>query len=189
MSDEELLTEFVSSHLPERLLADLKVFVSTVKRPLAIRSSSKLEDSHYQPFAGIYSTYMIPRTDDEDQTLRLLLKAVKSVYASVYFAASRAYIQTSQNLLSEEKMAVIVQEVCGTGQEGFFLPTFSGVARSINHYPIGDERPEEGFATWPWGWARSWWTAAARCASRPAGRSASCKPRPPVWPCAKRRTR
>lgn len=144
MSDEELLTEFVSSHLPERLLADLKVFVSTVKRPLAIRSSSKLEDSHYQPFAGIYSTYMIPRTDDEDQTLRLLLKAVKSVYASVYFAASRAYIQTSQNLLSEEKMAVIVQEVCGTGQEGFFLPTFSGVARSINHYPIGDERPEEG---------------------------------------------
>lgn len=144
LSDEELLAEFVSSHLPERLMADLKVFVSTVKRPLAIRSSSKLEDSHYQPFAGIYSTYMIPRTDDEDQTLRLLLKAVKSVYASVYFAASRAYIQTSQNLLSEEKMAVIVQEVCGTEQEGCFLPTFSGVARSINYYPIGDEKPEEG---------------------------------------------
>lgn len=144
MDDEELLSEFVSSHLPERLMADLKVFVSTVRRPLAVRSSSKLEDSHYQPFAGIYSTYMIPRTENEDQTLRLLLKAVKSVYASVYFAASRAYIQTSQNLLSEEKMAVIVQEVCGTEQNGYFLPTFSGVARSINYYPVGDEKPEEG---------------------------------------------
>ena len=144
MSDEELLSEFVSSHLPEKLMADLKAYVSTVSRPLAVRSSSKLEDSHYQPFAGIYSTYMIPRTGDLDQTLRLLLKAVKSVYASVYFAASRAYIQTSQNLISEEKMAVIIQEVCGTEQEGLFLPTFSGVARSINYYPLGDEKPEEG---------------------------------------------
>ncbi len=144
MSDEELLAEFVSSHLSEKLMSDLKAFVATVRRPLAVRSSSKLEDSHYQPFAGIYSTYMIPRTDNDDQTLRLLLKAVKSVYASVYFAASRAYIQTSQNLLSEEKMAVIVQEVCGTEQDGYFLPTFSGVARSINYYPIGDEKPEEG---------------------------------------------
>ena len=144
LSDEEILSEFVSSTVPVRLQEELKAYIRTVRSPLAVRSSSKLEDSHYQPFAGIYSTYMIPRTDDEDQTLRLLLKAVKSVYASVYFAASRAYIQTSQNLISEEKMAVIVQEVCGTEENGLLFPTFSGVARSINCYPIGDERPEDG---------------------------------------------
>lgn len=143
-SDEEVLSEFVSSTIPPRLQKALKAYIRTVRTPLAVRSSSKLEDSHYQPFAGIYSTYMIPYVDNEDQMLRLLLKAVKSVYASVYFAASRAYIASSQNLISEEKMAVVIQEVCGTEQDGLFLPTFSGVARSINYYPIGDERPEDG---------------------------------------------
>lgn len=143
-SDEEILSEFVSSATPASLDEALRAYVRTVRTPLAVRSSSKLEDSHYQPFAGIYSTYMIPYTRNEDQMLRLLLKAVKSVYASVYFAASRAYIATSQNLLSEEKMAVIIQEVCGTEQEGLYMPTLSGVARSINCYPLGDERTEEG---------------------------------------------
>ena len=143
-SDEEILSEFVSSYVPSRLQQELKAYIRTVRTPLAVRSSSKLEDSHYQPFAGIYSTYMIPFTKNEDQMLRLLLRAVKSVYASVYFAASRAYIQTSQNLISEEKMAVIIQEVCGTEQDGLYFPTCSGVARSINYYPIGDERPEDG---------------------------------------------
>ena len=143
-SDEEILSEFVSSYVPPRLQQELKAYIRTVRTPLAVRSSSKLEDSHYQPFAGIYSTYMIPFTKNEDQMLRLLLRAVKSVYASVYFAASRAYIQTSQNLISEEKMAVIIQEVCGTEQDGLYFPTCSGVARSINYYPIGDERPEDG---------------------------------------------
>ncbi len=144
ISDEEVLSEFVSSTVPVRLQEALKAYIRTVSSPLAIRSSSKLEDSHYQPFAGIYSTYMIPYVDNEDQMLRLLLKAIKSVYASVYYAASKAYIQSSQNLISEEKMAVIIQEVCGTEQEGLFFPTLSGVARSINYYPIGDERPEDG---------------------------------------------
>ena len=143
-SDEEILSEFVTSTIPQRLQEELKAYIRTVRTPLAVRSSSKLEDSHYQPFAGIYSTYMIPFTKNEDQMLRLLLRAVKSVYASVYFAASRAYIQTSQNLISEEKMAVIIQEVCGTEQDGLYFPTCSGVARSINYYPIGDERPEDG---------------------------------------------
>ena len=143
-SDEEILSEFVTSTIPQRLQEELKAYIRTVHTPLAVRSSSKLEDSHYQPFAGIYSTYMIPFTKNEDQMLRLLLRAVKSVYASVYFAASRAYIQTSQNLISEEKMAVIIQEVCGTEQDGLYFPTCSGVARSINYYPIGDERPEDG---------------------------------------------
>ncbi len=144
LPDEEVLSEFVASNMPHRLQEALRAYIRTIRKPLAVRSSSKLEDSHYQPFAGIYSTYMIHYVANEDQMLRLLLKAVKSVYASVYFAASRAYIASSQNVLSEEKMAVIVQEVCGTEQDGLFLPTFSGVARSINCYPLGDERPEDG---------------------------------------------
>ncbi len=144
LSDEEILSEFVASILPSPLVADLRAYVRTVRSPLAVRSSSKLEDSHYQPFAGIYSTYMIPYVDNEDRMLRLLCKAVKSVYASVYYAESRAYIQSSQNHISEEKMAVVIQEVCGTEQDGCFFPTFSGVARSINYYPIGDEAAEDG---------------------------------------------
>ena len=144
LSDEEILSEFVASTLPATLVDELRTYVRTVRSPLAIRSSSKLEDSHYQPFAGIYSTYMIPYVDNEDRMLRLLCKAIKSVYASVYYAESRAYIQSSQNHISEEKMAVVIQEVCGTEQDGFFFPTFSGVARSINYYPIGDEAAEDG---------------------------------------------
>ena len=144
LSDEEVLSEFVASHLPQELIDDLRVFVRTVRGPLAVRSSSKLEDSHYQPFAGIYSTYMIPWVSNEDRMLRMLCRAVKSVYASVYFAESRAYIASSQNLISEEKMAVVIQEVCGTEEAGRFMPTFSGVARSINYYPVGDERAEAG---------------------------------------------
>lgn len=144
MSDEDILAEFISSATPPNLREELRSYVRTVDSPLAIRSSSKLEDSHYQPFAGIYSTYMIPFIDNEDQMLRMLIKAIKSVYASVYFAASRAYIHSSQNLISDEKMAVIIQRVCGTEQDNLYMPTFSGVARSINCYPLGDERAEEG---------------------------------------------
>jgi len=144
LSDEEILSEFVGAQLPSELCAELRAFIRTVRTPLAVRSSSKLEDSHYQPFAGIYLTYMIPHAENEDQMLRMLMRAVKSVYASVYFAQSRSYIQSSQNLLSEEKMAVIIQEVCGTEQENLFFPTLSGVARSVNCYPIGDEQPGDG---------------------------------------------
>ena len=144
MSDEQILSEFINSTLPHRLRNELKSYIRTVDSPLAVRSSSKLEDSHYQPFAGIYSTYMIPYIDNEDQMLRMLAKAIKSVYASIYYSASRAYIQTSQNMLSEEKMGVIIQQVCGTEQNNLFMPTFSGVGRSINCYPIGDESAEGG---------------------------------------------
>lgn len=146
VGDAEILSEFVSSRLPQGLVDQLAVYIRYVKGPLAIRSSSKLEDSYYQPFAGIYSTYMIPYTDNPDQMLRLLGKAIKSVYASVYFAASRAYITASANVLSEEKMAVVVQEVCGSEDGGYFFPAVSGVARSVNFYPIDGERPEDGIA-------------------------------------------
>ena len=146
LNDEEILSEFVSSRLPEGLIEELRAFIKTARKPLAIRSSSKLEDSYYQPFAGVYSTYMIPSTGNEDQMLRLLGKAIKSVYASVYLSASRAYIAATNNVLSDEKMAIVIQEVCGTEDSGYFFPTISGVARSINFYPIGDEKPEDGIA-------------------------------------------
>lgn len=151
VTDEEILSEFVSSRLPETLVDDLRAYIRHAARPLAVRSSSKLEDSHYQPFAGIYSTYMIPLTDNEDQTLRLLGKAIKSVYASVYFASSRAYILASGNLLSEEKMGIVIQEVCGSEDGGYYFPTISGVARSLNYYPIGDEKPEDGIVNLAFG--------------------------------------
>ena len=144
VTDEEILSEFVSSRLPEALVEQLRAYVQTVRYPLAIRSSSKLEDSSYQPFAGVYSTYMIPFVENRDQMLRMLEKAIKSVYASVFYNGSRTYIQTTANLLSEEKMAVVVQSICGSEHDGLFYPMISGVARSVNFYPIGSEKPEDG---------------------------------------------
>ena len=144
LSDEEILSEFVAAALPLDLRDALRHFIRVTRKPLAIRSSSKLEDSYYQPFAGVYSTYMIPHTENEDQQLRLLSKAVKSVYASVYFAASRGYITSTGNVLSEEKMAIVLQEICGEQEGNYYFPVISGVARSINFYPVGKERPEDG---------------------------------------------
>ena len=145
-SDAEILSEFVSSNLPGDLADALRSFIRVVHAPLAIRSSSKLEDSYYQPFAGVYSTYMIPSVENEDQMLRLLAKAIKSVYASVYFAASKGYITATANVISEEKMAIIIQEICGSEEDGHFFPTVSGVARSVNFYPVGYEKAEDGIA-------------------------------------------
>ena len=146
LSDEEILSEFVASVLPHDLVQSLRVFLRTVRKPLAIRSSSKLEDSYFQPFAGVYSTYMVPRTENPDQQLRLVAKAIKSVYASVYFAASRGYIVATANVISDEKMAIVIQEICGSEEAGYYFPTLSGVARSINFYPVGHEKAEEGIA-------------------------------------------
>lgn len=144
ITDAEILSEFIASTLPEELTRALKVFIHHIRRPLAIRSSSLLEDSYYQPFAGVYSTYMIPSSENEDQELRLLSKAIKSVYASVYFASSRAYVTATANVISEEKMAIVIQEICGSSDGGYYFPTLSGVARSLNFYPIGYEKAEDG---------------------------------------------
>ena len=144
ISDEEILSEFVAARLPEELMDQLRVYVETVRSPLAVRSSSKLEDSSYQPFAGVYSTYMIPLVENRNQMLRMLGKAIKSVYASVFYSGSRTYIQTTANLLSEEKMAVVVQSICGSEHDGLYYPMLSGVARSVNFYPLGNEKPEDG---------------------------------------------
>jgi CheY-like chemotaxis protein len=146
-SDEEILEHFVSAKLPGWLHQDLYTVISVTETPLAVRSSSKLEDSHYQPFAGIYSTYMIPvNKQDPAITMELLTSAIKSVYASVYFRESKAYIAATSNVIDEEKMGIVLQEVCGTMHGDCYYPTISGVARSINFYPIAPEKAEDGIA-------------------------------------------
>lgn len=142
--DEVILRHFLHAKLPDRLIDDFFAFFEAVKAPIAIRSSSLLEDSHYQPFAGIYSTYMIPYLDDKYEMLRMLSDAIKGVYASVYYKDSKAYMQATSNVIDQEKMAVILQEVVGTQHGDRYYPTLSGVARSLNYYPIGEEKAEEG---------------------------------------------
>ncbi|MFZ4399068.1 MAG: PEP/pyruvate-binding domain-containing protein [Bacteroidales bacterium] len=143
-SNDEILQKFVNARLPFRIHEDLYAFISVVKKPIAIRSSSLLEDSHYQPFAGIYSTYMIPNLQDERMMIEKLSIAIKSVYASVYFKDSKAYMTATKNVIDEEKMGIVLQEVCGQPYENRFYPAISGVARSINFYPISPEKPEDG---------------------------------------------
>ena len=142
--DETILRAFLRAKLPDRLVEDFFAFFDVVKSPLAIRSSSLLEDSHYQPFAGIYSTYMIPYMEDKYEMLRMLSDAIKGVYASVFYKDSKAYMQATSNVIDQEKMAVILQEVVGTQYGDRYYPAISGVARSINYYPINDELAEEG---------------------------------------------
>ena len=146
-SDEEILQHFLRAQLPDSLIADFFTFFDAVKSPIAVRSSSLLEDSHYQPFAGIYSTYMIPYLEDKYEMLRMLACAIKGVYASVYYKDSKAYMTATSNVIDQEKMAVILQEVVGRQYGEHYYPTFSGVLRSLNYYPIGDETAEEGIAS------------------------------------------
>ncbi len=146
-SDEEILQHFLKAQLPDSLIADFFTFFEATKSPIAIRSSSLLEDSHYQPFAGIYSTYMIPCLDDKYEMLRMLASAIKSVYASVYYRDSKAYMTATSNVIDQEKMAVILQEVVGKTYGDHYYPNISGVLRSLNYYPIGDETAEEGIAS------------------------------------------
>jgi CheY-like chemotaxis protein len=147
MSDEEILSRFISAELPGWVHQDFYAFLDVSRSyPIAVRSSSKLEDSHYQPFAGIYSTYMIPRVPDNIQMVKMLCDAIKEVYASVYYKISKAYMTATSNVIDEEKMGIILQEVCGKRHGETFYPTLSGVARSINYYPIGSEKAEDGIA-------------------------------------------
>ncbi|MFZ4563679.1 MAG: PEP/pyruvate-binding domain-containing protein, partial [Bacteroidales bacterium] len=146
-SDKEILTRFVKARLPFRIHEDLYRFISCINNPIAIRSSSLLEDSHYQPFAGIYSTYMIPNIKfNERVMIDKLSEAIKSVYASAYFKDSKSYMAATLNMIDEEKMGVVLQEVTGRQYDNRFYPAISGVARSINFYPIAPEKSEDGIA-------------------------------------------
>ena len=145
--DSEILAAFRAAHLPRRLLGDFLTYIEATQSPVAVRSSSLLEDSHYQPFAGIYNTYMVPYLDDRRRMLLMLSDAIKGVYASVYFKDSKAYMQATRNVIDQEKMAVIIQEVVGQQHGTRFYPAISGVGRSLNYYPINDERADEGIVS------------------------------------------
>jgi len=146
-SDQKILESFLEARLPFRIHEDLYTFISVIQRPIAVRSSSLLEDSHYQPFAGIYSTYMIPYIrNDERLMIEMLSESIKSVYASAFYKDSKAYMSATLNVIDEEKMGIVLQEVCGDTYKDVFYPSFSGVARSINFYPIEPEKPEDGIA-------------------------------------------
>lgn len=155
LNDDQILNVFINATLPVRIFDDLEAFIKVVKGPIAVRSSSMLEDSHYQPFAGIYSTFMIPKTEsDRKRMMAMLTGAIKSVYASVYFKASKSYMAATQNLIDSERMAIILQEVCGARYGNRFYPTLSGVARSVNFYPIGKEKTTDGIAKIAFGLGR-----------------------------------
>jgi CheY-like chemotaxis protein len=144
LPDEIILKHFLAGKLPKRLVNDFLVFFDAINGPVAIRSSSLLEDSRYQPFAGIYATYMIPNVADKLEMVRILSDAIKAVYASVFYKDSKAYMTATQNLIDQEKMAIVLQEVIGSKYGSRFYPTISGVGRSINYYPIGNEKTEDG---------------------------------------------
>ncbi|MGE5317783.1 MAG: PEP/pyruvate-binding domain-containing protein [Chloroflexota bacterium] len=146
-TDKDILAHFIHARLPFRIHEDLYTFITCVNNPIAIRSSSLLEDSHYQPFAGIYSTYMIPNIKaNERLMMEKLSEAIKSVYASVFFKDSKSYMSATLNVIDEEKMGVVLQEITGRQYGNRFYPCISGVARSINFYPIAPEKPEDGIA-------------------------------------------
>lgn len=147
IDDEEMLKHFLKARIPQRLIADLHAFLGATNSPIAVRSSSLLEDSHYQPFAGIYTTYMVPyNSESRTHMLHMVCEAIKAVYASVFFRDSKAYMTATKNIIDEEKMAIVLQEICGNKYDNRFYPSFSGVARSLNYYPIGAEKPEDGIA-------------------------------------------
>ena len=144
VSDETILQAFLASPLPDELLGDIETFCEVVTGPVAVRSSSLLEDSHYQPYAGVYATYMIPDQPDCAAMARHIADAIKGVYASVYYSGSKAYMSATSNVIDQEKMAIILQEVVGDKHGTRFYPHCSGVARSINFYPVGEETADEG---------------------------------------------
>ena len=145
--DAVILDAFRRATLPASLEGDILTFIEATSSPIAVRSSSLLEDSHYQPFAGIYNTYMVPLLDNRHRMLSMLCDAIKGVYASVFFKDSKAYMQATRNVIDQEKMAVILQEVVGRQYGDHYYPSMSGVGRSLNYYPIGDELAEEGIVS------------------------------------------
>lgn len=146
-TDEEIVARFLEADLTEELLEDLRFISKDFRRPIAIRSSSILEDSQFQPFAGIYSTYMLSN-NHPDSLVRFieLCRAIKAVYASTYCRNARAYIAGTPHSSEEERMGVVIQEVVGHVHDNRYYPILSGVAQSFNYYPIGHQKAEDGIA-------------------------------------------
>ncbi len=148
-NDEEITRRFLlADKFPDDVLAELADFIDLMREPLAVRSSSLLEDSQYHPFAGVYHTYMVPN-NHPNPTIRLgeLLRAIKRVYASTFFRGPKDYIKATSYRLEEEKMAVIIQKMVGTRYNDRFYPAFSGVARSYNFYPVPPQKSSDGIVS------------------------------------------
>ena len=147
LSDERIAANFVDASLPATIIGDLRSFIRNTRRPLIVRSSSLLEDSLLQPFAGIYASMLLPNeTWETDLRFQEICNAIKYVYASTYFEKARTYIKSTPKNINDEKMAVLLQEVVGNKHGDYFYPTISGVAKSYNYYPSGPCKPEDGIA-------------------------------------------
>ena len=145
IDDDDIAKEFLKVDLPNSAFEDIKSFSDRIDYPIAVRSSSLLEDSQHQPFAGVYETYMLSNNNPDPKVrLRNICDSIKLVYASAFYKNSKSYISSTPNSIEEEKMAVVIQQVEGDTHGHSFYPTFSGVARSRNFYPLGDSLPEEG---------------------------------------------
>lgn len=148
VDDIDLIKIFLDAkYFPAEILKQLKEFLEIVRVPLAVRSSSLLEDSQFQPFAGVYQTYMIPNSNDDiKQRLEELLQSIKCVYASTFFKAAKNYMKATQYRLEEEKMAIVIQKLIGTSRHKRFYPDFAGVAKSYNFYPVAPQKSQDGLA-------------------------------------------
>jgi hypothetical protein len=155
LPDETLLSIFLAKPLTEELIANLNHILTIIKQPICIRSSSLLEDSHYQPFAGVYETVMIPNRGSEEVRLEELSNAIKSVWASTYFRRAKEYLKATDHLLGDEKMAIIIQQVIGSEHGSYWYPNIGGVARSINYYPPSGEKPEDGVGLLSFGFGKA----------------------------------
>ena len=154
--DARIVGRFLEAPFPEEARRDLSAFLRVARYPLAVRSSSLLEDSQYQPFTGVYETYMLPNNQPDNRArLHRLVEAVKRVYASTFSRHAKAYLRATPYRLEEEKMAVILQKVVGSVRGGLFYPDFAGVARSRNFYPIAPQEPEDGIVAVALGLGRS----------------------------------
>lgn len=148
LPDEVIVERFVKANFPEKFRAQLSGFLSHFGYPLAVRSSSLLEDAQFRAYAGLYKTYMLPN-DNPDLECRLeqLIMAIKMVFASTYFQGPKAFSKRVGHLTEEEKMAVVVQKLIGGRHKNFFYPAIAGIAQSYNYYPYASMKPEDGIAT------------------------------------------
>ena len=153
--DEEILSLFLEAKMPENLHLDLERIIEVITAPISVRSSSLLEDSHFQPFAGVYQTSMIPNKGSDEKRLQDLEMAVKTVWASTYFEGAREYLKRTGHSTEEEKMAVIIQQITGSDHDGYWFPNISGVARSLDYYPSGSRKAEDGLGMLAFGMGKT----------------------------------
>lgn len=154
-SDNEILSLFLSKEVPQYLRECLKEILQVIKVPISVRSSSLLEDSHFQPFAGVYQTSMIPNRGSDEERLKELENAIKTVWASTYFKNAQEYLKNTDHSLEEEKMAVIIQQITGSEHGKWWFPNLSGVARSLNFYPSPGQKGEDGIGMLSFGFGKA----------------------------------